>query len=431
MAKSSIQMLATAIAKKNNLSNADAIKFVETMFNIIIDELKNSNPVKIKGLGTFKLQSVKPRESVNVNTGERVLIEGHDKISFTPDQAMKDIVNKPFAQFDTVVLNDGVEFEDENDQNEDNTENDEECIEEDNVKIPLEKTLKEKSAASSSDTAIDIKENAEICEKSCKESPILSSAKPSNDNAISKLDKNKDDFSKKDADEALYNEEKILNDKITSCQNTTESLQKEDSSVLSDKIIQKVTEEKNKDITATDNCIEKEEPTDDEREMRSLCCILLIVLIIAIIAFGGYYVKTTFYDQSFKKEIVKDNTIKNIVKPVKFVPKHVDSSSVHRVITSKKKSAKIKKIPEESRYESLSNDPKIRYGAYNIIGIEKVVVLKSGDSMTKYSRRTLGPDMLGYFQVLNGVDEMYEGDTMKVPKVRYRPQYQKKRKERY
>ena len=320
MAKSSIQMLAGAIAKKNNLSNADAIKFVETMFNIIIDELKNSNSVKIKGLGTFKLQSVKPRESVNVNTGERVLIEGHDKISFTPDQAMKDIVNKPFAQFDTVVLNDGVEFEDENDQNKDNTENDEECIEEDNVKIPLEKTLKEKSAASSSDTAIDIKENA-----------------------ISKLDENKDDFSEKDADKTLYNEEKILNDKITSCQNTTESLQKKDSSVLSDKIIQEVTEEKNKDITATDNCIEKEEPTDDEREMRSLCCILLIVLIIAIIAFGGYYVKTTFYDQSFKKEIVKDNTIKNIVKPVKFVPKHVDSSSVHRVITSKKKSAKIKK----------------------------------------------------------------------------------------
>ena len=337
MAKSSIQMLATAIAKKNNLSNADAIKFVETMFNIIIDELKNSNPVKIKGLGTFKLQSVKPRESVNVNTGERVLIEGHDKISFTPDQAMKDIVNKPFAQFDTVVLNDGVEFEDENDQNEDNTENDEECIEEDNVKIPLEKTLKEKTAASSSDTAIDIKENAEICEKSCKESPILSSVEPSNDNTISKLDENKDDFSEKDADKTLYNEEKILNDKITSCQNTTESLQKEDSSVLSDKIIQKVTEEKNKDITATDNCIEKEEPTDDEREMRSLCCILLIVLIIAIIAFGGYYVKTTFYDQSFKKEIVKDNTIKNIVKPVKYVPKHVDSSLVHRVITSKKK----------------------------------------------------------------------------------------------
>ena len=418
MAKSSIQMLAGAIAKKNNLSNADAIKFVETMFNIIIDELKNSNSVKIKGLGTFKLQSVKPRESVNVNTGERVLIEGHDKISFTPDQAMKDIVNKPFAQFDTVVLNDGVEFEDENDQNKDNTENDEECIEEDNVKIPLEKTLKEKSAASSSDTAIDIKENAEICEESCKENPILSSAEPSNDNAISKLDENKDDFSEKDADKTLYNEEKILNDKITSCQNTTESLQKKDSSVLSDKIIQEVTEEKNKDITATDNCIEKEEPTDDEREMRSLCCILLIVLIIAIIAFGGYYVKTTFYDQSFKKEIVKDNTIKNIVKPVKYVPKHVDSSSVRRVITSKKKSAKIKKISEESRYESLSNDPKIRYGAYNIIGIEKVVVLKSGDSMTKYSRRTLGPDMLGYFQVLNGVDEMYEGDTMKVPKVR-------------
>ena len=68
--------------------------------------------MKVKGLGTFKVQAVKPRESVNVNTGERVLIEGHDKVSFTPDTTMKELVNKPFALFETVVLNDGVDFAD-------------------------------------------------------------------------------------------------------------------------------------------------------------------------------------------------------------------------------------------------------------------------------------------------------------------------------
>ena len=113
MAKGSIQSLAIAIAKKYKLSNVDATKFVEAIFDIVTEELKNNGQVKIKGLGTFKVQSVKPRESVNVNTGERVLIEGHDKISFTPDATMKELVNKPFSQFETVVLNDGVDFEEE------------------------------------------------------------------------------------------------------------------------------------------------------------------------------------------------------------------------------------------------------------------------------------------------------------------------------
>ena len=111
MAKTTIQLIANGLAKDFNLSATEATTFVEAFFNIVSEELKNGNQVKIKGLGTFKVQSVKPRESVNVNTGERVLIEGHDKISFTPDTVMKELVNKPFSQFETVVINDGVNTE--------------------------------------------------------------------------------------------------------------------------------------------------------------------------------------------------------------------------------------------------------------------------------------------------------------------------------
>lgn len=111
MAKSVIQIIATAIAKKHNISIAHASSFVEAFFTVIGDELKRGNQVKVKGLGTFKVQTVKPRESVNVNTGERVLIKGHDKISFTPDASMKELVNKPFSQFETVVINDNVNVE--------------------------------------------------------------------------------------------------------------------------------------------------------------------------------------------------------------------------------------------------------------------------------------------------------------------------------
>ena len=144
MAKGSIQSLAIAIAKKYKLSNVDATKFVEAIFDIVTEELKNNGQVKIKGLGTFKVQSVKPRESVN--TGERVLIEGHDKISFTPDATMKELVNKPFSQFETVVLNDGVDFEEEKTPIDDTSDEDDSTSEDismsNSEEIPIEKSDK-------------------------------------------------------------------------------------------------------------------------------------------------------------------------------------------------------------------------------------------------------------------------------------------------
>ena len=112
MAKTALQLIADAVAKKHKITVKEAEKFVSSMFDVMNEGLKTDKLVKVKGLGTFKVQAVKPRESVNVNTGERVLIEGHDKVSFTPDTTMKELVNKPFALFETVVLNDGVDFAD-------------------------------------------------------------------------------------------------------------------------------------------------------------------------------------------------------------------------------------------------------------------------------------------------------------------------------
>ena len=113
MAKTALQLVADAVAKKHKLTIKESEKFVSQLFEVIQEGLHEDKIAKVKGLGTFKVQAVKPRESINVNTGERVLIAGHDKVSFTPDAAMKELVNKPFAQFETVVLNDGVEFDNE------------------------------------------------------------------------------------------------------------------------------------------------------------------------------------------------------------------------------------------------------------------------------------------------------------------------------
>jgi len=110
--KITLQDLINLFGEKQSMSKKDAELFVRTMFDLIEEALTTEKYVKIKGLGTFKLTEVDSRESVNVNTGERIEIQGHTKISFTPDTTMKDLINKPFAHFETVILNDGVEFED-------------------------------------------------------------------------------------------------------------------------------------------------------------------------------------------------------------------------------------------------------------------------------------------------------------------------------
>lgn len=105
--------IARCLVDKHGLKVADAEHFIALMIDVINEGVQRERQVKIKGLGTFKLTSVSSRESVDVNTGERIVIEGRDKISFTPDNAMKELVNRPFSQFETVVVNEGVELEDE------------------------------------------------------------------------------------------------------------------------------------------------------------------------------------------------------------------------------------------------------------------------------------------------------------------------------
>lgn len=112
MGKLTIQEIAKILVEKSGLNQKEANKFATEMFAIIQQRLEEDELVKIKGFGTFKIISVEARESVSVRTGERVMIDSHAKVTFTPDTVMKELVNKPFSQFETVVLNDGVDFDD-------------------------------------------------------------------------------------------------------------------------------------------------------------------------------------------------------------------------------------------------------------------------------------------------------------------------------
>ena len=112
MAKTILQEIAARVAKKHSITIKSAESFVSQFFDVVKEGLDADKQVKVKGFGTFKVVTVKPRESINVRTGERVVIESHDKVNFTPDATMKELVNRPFSQFETVELKDDVDFED-------------------------------------------------------------------------------------------------------------------------------------------------------------------------------------------------------------------------------------------------------------------------------------------------------------------------------
>ena len=123
MSKVSITELASKLMEKHGLKRTEAELFIRQFVGVINDGLKNDKSVKVKGLGTFKVQAVSARKSVDVNTGEAIVIEGRDKISFTAEAVMRDLVNAPFAQFETVIVNDGVDFSEIDAKNQaDNTE---------------------------------------------------------------------------------------------------------------------------------------------------------------------------------------------------------------------------------------------------------------------------------------------------------------------
>ena len=144
MGKLTINDIAGVLVDKNGLDRREANQFVTELFAVIMERLNAGEQVKVKGLGTFKIIGVEARESVSVRTGERVTISGHSKLTFIPDATMKELVNKPFSQFETVVLNDGVEFDDMKVDTKDEAKDEE--LEEESEETVVEETIVEEAA---------------------------------------------------------------------------------------------------------------------------------------------------------------------------------------------------------------------------------------------------------------------------------------------
>ena len=455
MAKSAIQLITSALAKQHNLSADDAAAFVDAFFDIISSELKNGNQVKIKGLGTFKVQAVKPRESVNVNTGERVLIEGHDKISFTPDTVMKELVNKPFSQFETVVINDGVDTEeleripaedssDEvkselvDDATTKNTSEEKLLVEEERTEV--EDTKDETNNISSVKGGAEIEAEDNLNEKNLpidvieeptteeNEAIFDSEEKPSNleekkeekKEVAKEVDSKVDSIveSKVDAIVEPKVEEETIEVEVKSVQSVPNTSEEREESSNENNI-----DKKELPNSSEPTNISEDEDTDVESSENGILKKVALVAFIVIICLGIFLWARMSSTNSKKK--------------TKEVAEQVNTSEDHSSLGTQTVSAdttsvtKVHKTPEKKEtakvdsFMALNSDPRIRYGAYNIIGIDRIVVLKKGETMEKYSRKTLGADMVGYFQVLNGRKTMQTGDTMKVPKVELRPEYRK------
>ena len=455
MAKTAIQLITSALAKQHNLSAADAAAFVDAFFDIISSELKNGNQVKIKGLGTFKVQAVKPRESVNVNTGERVLIEGHDKISFTPDAVMKELVNKPFSQFETVVINDGVDTEElERVPSEDssdevkselvdetttkNTSEEKLLVEEERTEVEDTKDETNNISSVKGDTEIEVEDNLNeknlpidvIEEPTTEENEAIfdSEEKPSNlegkkeekQEVAKEVDSKVDSIveSKVDAIVKPKVGEETIEVEVKSVQSVPNTAEEREESSNENNI-----DKKELPNSSESTNISEDEDTDVESSENGILKKVALVAFIVIICLGIFLWARMSSTNSKKK--------------TKEVAEQVNTSEDHSSLGTQTVSAdttsvtKVHKTPEKKEtakvdsFMALNSDPRIRYGAYNIIGIDRIVVLKKGETMEKYSRKTLGADMVGYFQVLNGRKTMQAGDTMKVPKVELRPEYRK------
>ena len=405
MGKLTIQDIAKVLSDRKGLSKNDASNFVNEMFDIIQQALERDMVVKVKGFGTFKIIDVDPRESVNVNTGERVLIEGHNKITFTPDQLLKEIVNKPFSQFETVVLNEGVDFA------EDTTSEAYVTPEVKAASMPLVDFVDEDP---SFENPIPLGENtvAEAPTPDAEPMPVETSVPVVESEPVS----------------------------------SSASMAAEVS--VSDEVVEAPVAEVS-ETTANEESVE--EPEEDVYEAEeSGSRKWLIPAVALLLGLGVGYLLGNYFPMKgeqpveapkppveMPKTVVEDtldvDSTKAVVpapeaeqpaepiveKPVEAPKPEVKAEGPKPVETVKPAAVTPKPVaPEVDKYAAM--DARVRTGAYRIVGTEKVVKVKEGDNLRRIAQRTLGPDMECYLEVYNGLkaaSPLKIGQEIKIPKL--------------
>ena len=439
MAKISFYDIASVLVEHNGLTQSKANDFVKTMFDIIQERLPIDQQVKIKGLGTFKIIDVEDRESINVNTGERILIEGHSKITFTPDTAMKELINKPFSQFETVILKDGIAFEETKEE----TGTDKGADKDVELNVLLD-TIAEPVDSEIDD--FDIEEFAPVEEKVI---PVEEKK------AVDPVEEEPTSPAEEETVASVEEEETPVPEVVAEAPNTPVEEPKEadpevvpaDEQEETEPEVAPVEEQEETESEVTEDYEDEEESSSRVKSV--LLHVLYIVAIAALSAYGGYWYGVNY---GSGKAVVQ-NVAKDIDKPKvekvadKAIPTDtVKKDSVKKAVVVDKKETIADNQPvkpaqpvaaptpaaktESAVFDSdkyAAMDARVRTGAYVIIGEDYTITVKKGETLSKLSKRTLGEGMECYIEVFNGISaktELQEGQKIKIPKLKLKKKKQ-------
>lgn len=421
--------LTQRLADKHNIGKRNVSDFLNSFIDVIRENLASDGSVKIKGLGTFKVVNVKDRESVNVNTGERYIIYGHERLSFTPDSLMKELVNRPFSQFDTVELNDGVVFED---------------IEEDKTE-DVDETPIDDFADESDENVSPIDEDIET------ESEEIQ-AENDNESVVYNLVGTEDEGRQVEetADEEVVIGNDTDNESEAEVQPATEETgntvvdsrtdEKSDDNSDSvneavDTLVVPLADSHNVDVSAEESADDDpmaaadDNPTGNFWNMRKALMLSMLTLVVGLCA--GYGLGRYLFPKSPAViYVAEDSTLQDSLKEetkekaAAVVPEK-DTAKVVSQVKEKPDTVAAEKS-KQSEYEAKYAE--IRYGAYNIEGVDQTVTVRKGQTLASISRSYLGPDMMCYMVAINdGISEVKEGQTVKIPKLRLKQHLRKKK----
>lgn len=400
MNKLTLNNIAKVLVEKNGLEPKEAMMFTTAMFDLIHDRLNEEGIVKVKGLGTFKMIRVEARESINVRTGERVLIDSHAKITFTPDAVMKELVNKPFSQFETVVLNDDVEFTD----------------------MKSEETTDETNNSEQSESLVDVVSEGETPEPAPE--PVAEVApEPAPEVAPEPVAEPTPEPAPVVAPEPV----------AEVAPEPTPVVAPEPTREVPEPTVPSADEESEENTSAVQTGYEEDE--EESHWHRNIGWAFLVLVLMAASAVGGYLYgvgqipsQTAMADTVSAVKVnpvVTDTLVNDSLK--------ADSVAVKTEAKHEDKAAS-EEQPQEKTSQNLHDkyaemDARVRTGAYKITGLDREVKVRAGDNLKRIARRELGSDdMVCYIEVFNKMNasaELKEGQTIKIPALKLKKKKQR------
>lgn len=427
-----MSLLAKAISSKRGLKQVEAERFVTKMFEVANQALDDDKQLKVRWLGSFKVAPVKDRESVDVNTGERIVIEGRDRISFTPDNILKEIINKPFAQFETVVVNDGVDFSDIDEKFAQMKDEEEKDLTDASVSdVVVAEEAADDIEVAIVENEIDPENKTEEMlqpEVDSEETPRSQSQKETVDKETSLLEV-KDEVNpwlEMETSEDLQPETPASATPATSSAEIATSSDSADSPKIEDEEVHS-------------RCHHFVIP----KYMVAVVCVLFVALLGGMGWFAFNYGKMQAQRDQLAAELAQSQLKHQKEAAKKNVVPIVQEDSAQAALKTKAKeditrlaaSNEAVKLAEKTEREQqeqqelskekdaqvnagkYDGDPRVRTGAYRIVGVAQIVTVSSGQTITSLSKRYLGAGMECYIEAINGTSVIKEGQKVKIPKL--------------